>query len=114
MKSVCFLMHRRPPRSTRTNTLFPYTTLVRSLSEMVRIAMRTGLDGRLSSSGMAEAARVGQPDAILAVGNARPFALRERGADDRWLTLLRLVPPGVAEHRADIAEGFPIRTAGRW
>src|SRR3546814_19629418 len=25
-----FLMIRRPPRSTRTDTLFPYTTLVRS------------------------------------------------------------------------------------
>src|SRR3546814_11498903 len=31
--SVCFflLMIRRPPRSTRTDTLFPYTTLFRSL-----------------------------------------------------------------------------------
>src|SRR3546814_10675990 len=27
---VLFLMHRRPPRSTRTDTLFPYTTLFRS------------------------------------------------------------------------------------
>src|SRR3546814_15692573 len=27
---VFFLMIRRPPRSTRTDTLFPYTTLVRS------------------------------------------------------------------------------------
>src|SRR3546814_13892692 len=70
--------------------------------------MRTGLNGRLSSIGMAEAARVGQPDAILAVGKARPFALRERGAAARWLTLLRPVHPVVAEHRADIAEGFPI------
>src|SRR3546814_19968145 len=26
-----FLMRRRPPRSTRTDTLFPYTTLFRSL-----------------------------------------------------------------------------------
>src|SRR3546814_12825446 len=26
----CFLMIRRPPRSTRTDTLFPYTTLFRS------------------------------------------------------------------------------------
>src|SRR3546814_19779218 len=26
----CFLMIRRPPRSTRTYTLFPYTTLFRS------------------------------------------------------------------------------------
>src|SRR3546814_15822955 len=28
----CFLMIRRPPRSTRTDTLFPYTTLFRSLA----------------------------------------------------------------------------------
>src|SRR3546814_11609002 len=27
---VLFLMIRRPPRSTRTDTLFPYTTLFRS------------------------------------------------------------------------------------
>src|SRR3546814_12519648 len=27
----CFLKIRRPPRSTRTDTLFPYTTLFRSL-----------------------------------------------------------------------------------
>src|SRR3546814_16099691 len=30
MISVFFLMLRRPPRSTRTATLFPYTTLFRS------------------------------------------------------------------------------------
>src|SRR3546814_19370737 len=29
---VVFLMIRRPPRSTRTDTLFPYTTLFRSYS----------------------------------------------------------------------------------
>src|SRR3546814_3703514 len=28
---VCFLMVRRPPRSTRTDTRFPYTTLFRSM-----------------------------------------------------------------------------------
>src|SRR3546814_14996366 len=28
---VLFVMIRRPPRSTRTDTLFPYTTLFRSL-----------------------------------------------------------------------------------
>src|SRR3546814_14681078 len=35
LKCLCawffFLMIRRPPRSTRTDTLFPYTTLFRSL-----------------------------------------------------------------------------------
>src|SRR3546814_17530563 len=30
--SIFFLMIRRPPRSTRTDTLFPYTTLFRSHS----------------------------------------------------------------------------------
>src|SRR3546814_14756780 len=32
---LVFLMIRRPPRSTRTDTLFPYTTLVRSKFEGV-------------------------------------------------------------------------------
>src|SRR3546814_13360242 len=31
---VFFLMIRRPPRSTRTDTLFPYTTLFRSLVDI--------------------------------------------------------------------------------
>src|SRR3546814_14505810 len=31
-----FLMIRRPPRSTRTDTLFPYTTLFRSADHMRR------------------------------------------------------------------------------
>src|SRR3546814_3529164 len=30
---IFFLMIRRPPRSTRTDTLFPYTTLFRSTGE---------------------------------------------------------------------------------
>src|SRR3546814_1646324 len=30
---VFFFMIRRPPRSTRTDTLFPYTTLFRSVAE---------------------------------------------------------------------------------
>src|SRR3546814_14653335 len=32
---IFFLMIRRPPRSTRTDTLFPYTTLFRSLLDVV-------------------------------------------------------------------------------
>src|SRR3546814_7735148 len=40
-----FLMIRRPPRSTRTDTLFPYTTLFRSLSygELAGERMKLGL-----------------------------------------------------------------------
>src|SRR3546814_1879307 len=37
-------MLRRPPRSTRTDTLFPYTTLFRSLDEdALRIRTRHGM-----------------------------------------------------------------------
>src|SRR3546814_3058104 len=37
-----FLMIRRPPRSTRTDTLFPYTTLFRSYAGAGRHAARRG------------------------------------------------------------------------
>src|SRR3546814_6647635 len=38
-----FLMIRRPPRSTRTDTLFPYTTLFRSDSKTSPAAFDKGL-----------------------------------------------------------------------
>src|SRR3546814_12062079 len=40
-----FLMIRRPPRSTRTDTLFPYTTLFRSIrdDDLARIQAATDL-----------------------------------------------------------------------
>src|SRR3546814_14968574 len=37
-----FLMIRRPPRSTRTDTLFPYTTLFRSPGRARRARLRGG------------------------------------------------------------------------
>src|SRR3546814_20837034 len=48
-----FLLIRRPPRSTRTDTLFPYTTLFRSLhpvrrqalDERVQVALEHALRG---------------------------------------------------------------------
>src|SRR3546814_1818298 len=38
-------MIRRPPRSTRTDTLFPYTTLFRSLGIQNRITIRLIVEG---------------------------------------------------------------------
>src|SRR3546814_9103522 len=43
---VCFLMIRRPPRSTRTDTLFPYTTLFRSVHPLPIEGSKHGLSGR--------------------------------------------------------------------
>src|SRR3546814_2508682 len=40
-----FLMIRRPPRSTRTDTLFPYTTLFRSRAASEIVEVDAGLSG---------------------------------------------------------------------
>src|SRR3546814_3885431 len=40
-----FLMIRRPPRSTRTDTLFPYTTLFRSGQQQAGEQQRDAADG---------------------------------------------------------------------
>src|SRR3546814_11347650 len=42
-----FLMIRRPPRSTRTDTLFPYTTLFRSLWQKGRGGQDSVNEGHL-------------------------------------------------------------------
>src|SRR3546814_18285867 len=44
-----FLMIRRPPRSTRTDTLFPYTTLFRSagLDQFLHLLLGLGHGARL-------------------------------------------------------------------
>src|SRR3546814_1342150 len=45
-----FLMVRRPPRSTRTDTLFPYTTLFRSLlapGDSAMVTVRVRVPGRV-------------------------------------------------------------------
>src|SRR3546814_2294087 len=73
-----FLMIRRPPRSTRTDTLFPYTTLFRS----TRRRMATDALGRGGGAGArarAWAARAGHP-----AGRSRGAGLREpSGMADR-------------------------------
>jgi hypothetical protein len=68
------------------------------LSEIVSMAMRTGLNGRAGSIGIGETGGtgVGQPYQVLAVGKARPFALREGGAADRRLALFGFVHPVIA------------------
>src|SRR3546814_9654724 len=45
---VVFLMIRRPPRSTRTDTLFPYTTLFRSV---IRSLTHDGVTYELNEAG---------------------------------------------------------------
>src|SRR3546814_15420124 len=44
---VFFLMIRRPPRSTRTDTLFPYTTLFRSDDQTANMILDDGGDATM-------------------------------------------------------------------
>src|SRR3546814_5933777 len=46
--SFFFLMIRRPPRSTRTDTLFPYTTLFRSAQIRLKFTSDGGMEGFLA------------------------------------------------------------------
>src|SRR3546814_20908891 len=77
---VFFLMIRRPPRSTRPDTLFPYTTLFRShIGELLggRGEALTVIDDRTDRAAAAEEAR-----AVAIVGNAAgESVLRQAGLD---------------------------------
>src|SRR3546814_13382162 len=85
-----FLMIRRPPRSTRTDTLFPYTTLFRSPGRA--LLDRPDGDPRLADGGP------GAGDTRLLGGNGRIVA-RPRGAE--------------AGARAEAVRGVPARGARR-
>src|SRR3546814_11032024 len=75
-----FLMIRRPPRSTRTDTLFPYTTLFRSYAVVFSSLRRDGDD-----DGYAAAA-----DRMVELAREQPGFLgveSTRGADGFGITV---------------------------
>src|SRR3546814_10901254 len=92
-----FLMIRRPPRSTRTYTLFPYTTLFRSLRCLMREAGRdhdpkaeVNMVAPESDAPLRGAATPDKPfgyfDATVDGGwdvDGEPYTMRE-GTDFRW------------------------------
>src|SRR3546814_6473736 len=60
-------MIRRPPRSTRTDTLFPYTTLFRSVRRTVRrVLADAGRHSRRAAACVADAVAAAQAFAALA------------------------------------------------
>src|SRR3546814_7541389 len=63
----CFLMIRRTPRSTRTDTLFPYTTLFRSLEHVLDLKLfeRSTRAIALTSAGTELRDRIQRPIADL-------------------------------------------------
>src|SRR3546814_17881474 len=82
-----FLIIRRPPRSTRTDTLFPYTALFRAARDASR-AVAAG--GRLPAVGIVEA----QKD--VGIGPLRRFD------DDELVEADTPAPVGHGAHRSPV------------
>src|SRR3546814_5054612 len=91
-------MTRQPPRSTRTDTLFPYTTLFRSEEangedirclvvgdKVVASMMRRGREGDFRSNlhrgGSAKAIKITPQERATAIGAARAMGLNVCGVD---------------------------------
>src|SRR3546814_16362011 len=75
-------MIRRPPRSTRTDTLFPYTTLFRSLGACaVRRLVAYAADGTAGPARALYQDRLGRQD-FLADRLEGRLRLRRPGADE--------------------------------
>src|SRR3546814_7586242 len=90
-------MIRRPPRSTRTDTLFPYTTLFRSEAFVMRLAVafpqpdKDAEDARVALRGE-------RPIGVLDVLLGRRLVAREHRRLDRRAH----VAPRVFEHRRKV------------
>src|SRR3546814_14255437 len=101
-----FLMIRRPPRSTRTDTLFPYTTLFRSSNSMTeKVAHRPPrrVDRRLAEHRLGKAAGT-EPGAVRPGQMSREIG---DGSDHRRPGLCRAVVVRriVAERMEAMASG---------
>src|SRR3546814_19823950 len=122
LHAVFFLMIRRPPRSTRTDTLFPYTTLVRSPAHGERPLQRAGAGGRPDLARGHGAARLCEVPAAGGVpllpgihgGHSRPLSEDRTPADPAVRRPLRSRrrperPRPPLPHPARLASGGPGR-----
>src|SRR3546814_15292062 len=122
--SLVFLMLRRPPRSTRTDTLFPYTTLFRSPCGNVRTAWSAswarfwirvriwrrrpadaslfGLVAALFFAAVAVLVVSGRLD-VAATGSHAHVARRHHGRDGVFVDHLA---DGVAQQHHELVEGL--------
>src|SRR3546814_11599072 len=79
---IFFLMIRRPPRSTRTDTLFPYTTLFRSHGGATRACRRRDLFERCRRGALLRS-QISEADRITFGGPAEPAAAQHRRFERR-------------------------------
>src|SRR3546814_15342740 len=88
-----FFMIRRPPRSTRTDTRFPYTTLFRSIANGPAIRVNVadwssdGADGGASPISKCPRAPPTRPSACVAPPPSKRRAPPSEGRDSATLTV---------------------------
>src|SRR3546814_9616913 len=86
-------MIRRPPRSTRTDTLFPYTTLFRSGDEAEALSPRQApaafLTRQIFTEPVSDADDLGRATTLLLEHLCRELARAGRGARQLELTVYR-------------------------
>src|SRR3546814_17565222 len=81
-------MIRRPPRSTRTDTLFPYTTLFRSCRRQILPLSESWVSSRASSRFTVSRKRFRQAAIVAGAGypcrrrRRRPFGVADNGSLD--------------------------------
>src|SRR3546814_2663010 len=88
----CFLMIRRTPRSTRTDTLFPYTTLFRSLEHVLDLKLfeRSTRAIALTSAGTELRDRIQRPIADLEEAYRSMEDLRSEEHTSELQSLMRI------------------------
>src|SRR3546814_14813496 len=96
-------MIRRPPRSTRTDTLFPYTTLFRSI-EHVEAAAR-GAQPRKGVDAAVVAGQDGKLGADIGSGIAPGGAAAIVAVEARGIAPMAEKQLAGAERRLDLADG---------
>src|SRR3546814_4300968 len=100
-----FLMIRRPPRSTRTDTLFPYTTRFRScnsasLTPTARGSRRGGLFREIEDHlfGGKESADFRRFDELHLIGGKRRAGGLPLRGPERGVHRLAALPPNIGQH----------------
>src|SRR3546814_953420 len=90
-------MIRRPPRSTRTDTLFPYTTLFRSILEVANRAgdaedavERTPRDAQRASRRLRDRAQRRKPRGVRREGGDDHPSLRSEEHTSELQSLMRI------------------------
>src|SRR3546814_5623199 len=96
-------MIRRPPRYTRTDTLFPYTTLFRAV---IRMLYMTGYRVGIGQSGEVLIERIPTPAEGIQDSGVSPTSLH--GAAGRLvITCSQFIPLGIRKNH--VSNGLPLR-----